>query len=129
MLPDATLAPLARDLWGSRLVNPNFPDAAQQMRDVQEAGCTLGLQIRVLNASTESEIDTAFATLAQQRADAFVLAADPFFTARRKHIVALAARHAIPAIYDLREWPLLRLTNTSRRQPALPGSAAASSQV
>jgi putative ABC transport system substrate-binding protein len=86
------------------LVNPNFPDAADQMRDVQEAARTLGLRIRVLNASTESEIDTAFATLARQRADALVLAADPFFTARRNRIVALAARHAIPAIYDLREW-------------------------
>ena len=96
LLPQATVIAV--------LVNPNLPDAAEQMRDVQEAARTLGLRIRVLNASTESEIDRAFATLAQQRADAFVLAADPFFTARRKRIVALAARHAIPAIYDLREW-------------------------
>jgi ABC-type uncharacterized transport system substrate-binding protein len=96
LLPQATVIAV--------LVNSSFPDAADQLRDVQEAARTLGLRIRVLNASTESEIDTGFATLAQQRADALVLAADPFFTARRKRIVALAARHAIPAIYDLREW-------------------------
>jgi putative ABC transport system substrate-binding protein len=96
LLPQATVIAV--------LVNPNFPDAADQMRDVQGAARTLGLRIRVLNASTESEIDMAFVTLAQQRADALVLAADPFFTARRRRIVALAARHAIPAMYDLREW-------------------------
>jgi ABC-type uncharacterized transport system substrate-binding protein len=86
------------------LINSNFPDAADQSRNVQEAARTLGLQIRVLNASTDTDIDSGFATFAQQRADALVVAADPFFTARRNRIISLAARHAIPAIYDLREW-------------------------
>jgi putative ABC transport system substrate-binding protein len=86
------------------LMNPTFPDAADRLRELYEAARSLGLQIHVLNASTEPEIDAVFATLAHQRADALVVAADPFFTARRNRIVALAARHAIPAVYDLREW-------------------------
>ena len=86
------------------LVNSNFPDAADQLRNLWEAAGTLGLQISVLNASTDTEIDKAFATLAQQRADALIIAADPFFTTRRKAIVALAHRHAVPSMYDLRDW-------------------------
>jgi putative ABC transport system substrate-binding protein len=86
------------------LVNPKFPDAANQMRDLQEAARKLGLQVRILHASTDDEIDIGFNNLAEQRADALMVAADPFFTARRSRIITLAGRRAVPAIYDLRDW-------------------------
>jgi putative ABC transport system substrate-binding protein len=86
------------------LVNTKFPGSADQMRDLQEAARKLGLQVRVLNASTDDEIDMGFNNLAEQRADALMVAADPFFTARRSRIIALASRRAVPAIYDLRDW-------------------------
>jgi putative ABC transport system substrate-binding protein len=95
LVPQATLVAMLR--------NPNRPGAAEQVQDVQEAAYTLGKKILVLNASTSHEIDAAFATLLQQRANALTVAADPFFTARREQIVALAARHALPAMYPLRE--------------------------
>ena len=86
------------------LVNPKFPDSEDRMRDLREAARKLRLQVRVLDASTDGEIDMGFASLAEQRADALMVAADPFFTARRSRIVTLAGRLAIPAIYDLRDW-------------------------
>jgi putative ABC transport system substrate-binding protein len=86
------------------LRNPTRPDAADQLRDVQDAARAVGKQIFVLNASTSNEIDAAFANLAQNRADALMVAADPFFTTRCDQIIALAARHALPAIYSLREF-------------------------
>jgi ABC-type uncharacterized transport system substrate-binding protein len=64
----------------------------------------LGLQLMVLKASSEREIETAFATMARQSGVALLLGVDPFFLERRDHIVALAARHAIPAIYPVREF-------------------------
>src|SRR3954465_3917684 len=63
-----------------------------------------GLQLHVLKASTESEIDIAFASLVQLHADALVVAADPFLSSRREQIVALASRHAVPSIYAWREF-------------------------
>jgi putative ABC transport system substrate-binding protein len=84
------------------LVNPDNPGTEPMIRDVQEAARAKGVQLRVLRASAESEIDTAFATLAQVQAGALVLAADPFFGQRRDQLVALAARHAVPAIADWR---------------------------
>ena len=74
------------------------------MRDVQAAARAIGLQIQVLNASTSREIDAAFATLVRERADALFVGSDPFFTSRRVQLVDLAARHAIPATYPLREF-------------------------
>src|SRR5262249_22822351 len=71
-----------------------------RLRDVQEAARILGQQILVLNASSESDIDTAFATMVQQRAAALLVGDDPVLNARRDQIVALAARYAIPAIYS-----------------------------
>jgi putative ABC transport system substrate-binding protein len=97
LLPRATTAAL--------LVNPNAQDrGSDQLRDAQSAARALGMQIIALNASTADEINTAFAALDRQPADALVVASDPILTARRYQIVALAARHALPAIYSVREW-------------------------
>jgi putative ABC transport system substrate-binding protein len=85
------------------LVNPRNPNAETVLKGVQAAARMLGLQMHVVNAATEGEFDAAFATLVQLPASALVVAADPFFTARRDLLVALAARHAIPAIYEWRE--------------------------
>ena len=95
LVPHATLIAAFR--------NPTRPDAADQLRDVQEAVRTLGKRLLVLDASTVSEIDSGFAAIARQRADALTVFSDPFLSAQRKHIIALAARHALPAIYALRE--------------------------
>jgi DNA-binding LacI/PurR family transcriptional regulator len=70
---------------------------------VQEAARVHGLQIHVLNASTETEINETFATLRQHQIDALVVASDPVFVAQHDQIVKLVARHAIPAIYSIRE--------------------------
>ena len=86
------------------LVNPSSATAERMIRDVQEAARAKGVQLSILKASTESEIDAAFATLAQQQAGALVVSPDPFFLSRREQLVALAARHALPAIYEWREF-------------------------
>ncbi len=86
------------------LVNPSNPNAERIIREVQEAARTKGVQLHVLKAGTEGEIDAAFATLVQLHAGALVVAADPFFNSRREQLVALAARHAVPAIYEWREF-------------------------
>jgi putative ABC transport system substrate-binding protein len=87
------------------LVNPtNSTNTERVIRDVQEAAPTKGLQLHVLKASSESEIDTAFASLVQLHADALVVAADPFLSGQREQLVALASRHAGPAIYAWREF-------------------------
>src|SRR5437763_10760513 len=74
------------------------------MRDVQEAARTKGLQLHVLKASSESEIDAAFASLVQPHAGALVVGGDPFLSSRREQLVALASRHAVPSIYAWREF-------------------------
>ena len=86
------------------LVNPNEANAERVIRDVQEAARAKGLQLPVLKASRESEIDTAFASLVRLRAGALVVGADPFLSSRRERLVALASRHAVPAIYAWREF-------------------------
>jgi putative tryptophan/tyrosine transport system substrate-binding protein len=86
------------------LTNPNFPGTERQLKDVEAAAQVLGVQLIVLRASTEPEIETAFATMARQSGVALLVGADPFFLERRDHIVALTARHAIPAMYPLREF-------------------------
>jgi putative ABC transport system substrate-binding protein len=86
------------------LVNPNNGTAERVIRYVQEAARTKGLQLPILKASNESEIDTTFASLVQLRAGALVVAADPFLSSRRGQIVALASRHAVPSIYAWREF-------------------------
>jgi putative ABC transport system substrate-binding protein len=85
------------------LVNPDYPDADTQIREVQEAARTLGLQLHILKARSEPDFDTAFATIVQQRAGALLVASDPFLFSRREQLVALAAHHALPAIYQFRQ--------------------------
>jgi len=86
------------------LVNPNNPGAERIVREVPEAARTKGAQLQILKAGTESEIDAVFATLVQLHAGALVVQADPLFARRRELLVALASRHAVPAIYDWREF-------------------------
>ncbi len=86
------------------LVNPRNPNARPQTEDTQSAAATLGLQLDVVRASSKDDLDTAFATLVRQRADTLVVSADPFFISQRDQLVALAARHAVPAIYFAREF-------------------------
>jgi putative tryptophan/tyrosine transport system substrate-binding protein len=85
------------------LVNPDYPDAGTQIKEVEDAARTLGLQLHILKARTEADFDTAFATLVQQRAGALLVASDPFLFSRREQLVALAAHHAVPAIYQFRQ--------------------------
>ena len=88
------------------LVNPaNAPIAEATLRDIPEAASALGLQIRVLNASTSREIEAAFASLGRDPADALYVAGEGFFISRRVQFAVLAVRHAIPAIYATREYP------------------------
>jgi putative ABC transport system substrate-binding protein len=86
------------------LINPRSPDSEAQSRALQAAARGVGQQILVVEAGSDGEFDAAFAALAQRQAGALVVAADIFFTARRERIVALVARLAIPAIYELREF-------------------------
>ena len=86
------------------LFNPNFAGTEKLLRDAEAAARMLGLQLIVLKASTEEEIETVFATVALQGAGALLVGTDSFFTARRDQIIALAARNKLPAIYGLRDF-------------------------
>ena len=86
------------------LVNPTSPAAAHQARDAQEAARALGLQIHVLNASSEIDLSMAFANLAQLRAGALVVAGNALFTGQRDRLAELATRYAVPTMYYLREF-------------------------
>ena len=88
------------------LLNPNWPAAANQLRDLQEAARAIGLQLHVLRASTDREIDTAFESVVQHRISALVVASDAFFNSRRDQLAALAARHAVPTMYSFRDYAL-----------------------
>jgi putative ABC transport system substrate-binding protein len=83
------------------MVNPNFPNSERIIRDAQEAARVKGVPLQMLRARTEAEIDGAFAQL---HADALIVGADPFFGGRVDQLVALAARDAVPAIYEWREF-------------------------
>jgi putative ABC transport system substrate-binding protein len=96
------LVPQARVI--ALLANPNLATTERVIRDVQKAARAKGVQLHVLKASSESEIDTAFASLVQLHAGALVVGADPFLTGRREQLVALASRHAVPSIYAWREF-------------------------
>ena len=88
------------------LVNPNFADALTQLRDVEDAAQSLGLKLVVQKAGTEIEIDTAFADLVRQKTGAILVISDPFFASQRLQIAALAARYAMPAMFELREYAI-----------------------
>jgi putative ABC transport system substrate-binding protein len=95
------LVPQAR-MFGL-LVNENtHPERI--IRDVQEAARAKGVQLQILKAGAEGEFETAFASLVQSRAGALLVANDPFWFGRREQLVALAARYAVPAIYEWREF-------------------------
>jgi putative tryptophan/tyrosine transport system substrate-binding protein len=86
------------------LINPTLHFADAQRRDVQEGASRVGVRLVMLHASAESDFERAFAALVDERADALVVCADPFFNSRRKQLVALAAHHRVPAIYEWREF-------------------------
>jgi len=88
------------------LVNPNYPDAESQAKDVKEAARTLGQQVHVVNADSEGDLDRAFATFIELKADALLVSLDSFFLSRREQLVALAARHKIPVMYFARDFVL-----------------------
>jgi putative ABC transport system substrate-binding protein len=85
------------------LVNPNNANAQAVTGNVTDAGSAAGIEINVVHARDSREIEAAFATLTRNRAEALVVAADPFFYGRRVQLVTLATRHAIPAVYSVRE--------------------------
>jgi putative ABC transport system substrate-binding protein len=86
------------------LVNPTYPVSAAQLAEVQAAAATINVRLITASASADRDFDPAFAALLQQGAGALLVSADPFFNSRRDQIVALAARYAVPAIYEWREY-------------------------
>jgi putative tryptophan/tyrosine transport system substrate-binding protein len=96
MVPQAGLVAL--------LVNPNSPITELIIRDVQEAARVKRVRLHILKAGTEDDFETAFASLAQLQAGALLVGSDPFFNSRRDELVALAARYAVPAMYEWREY-------------------------
>jgi putative tryptophan/tyrosine transport system substrate-binding protein len=96
LVPSATV--------GAMLVNPNNPNADSVTRNARETARSLGLQLHILNPGTAPEIDTAFASLSEQRIGVLLIGADPFFLGRREQFVTLAARYAVPAVFFAREF-------------------------
>ena len=88
------------------LLNPSFPPAARQLQEIEEVARSIGQRIVVAKASTDEELDAAFAALAKERAGALLVTADPYFDTRRDRIVAFAERQRVPAIYQFREYVL-----------------------
>jgi putative ABC transport system substrate-binding protein len=86
------------------LVNPTNANADNQTKELEASARTLGVQLHVLTARSEDEIEGAFANLVQLRANALVVASDPFFFARYQQLIALATRHVVPAIYEWRDF-------------------------
>jgi putative ABC transport system substrate-binding protein len=97
LLPQATVI--------AAFVDPSFVTSAGQLRDLEDAARALGWRIHVIQVSTESELDSGFATLARQRPDALIVSAVPLFDAQRNRIIELAARHSLPAMYPIRQFP------------------------
>jgi len=85
-------------------LNATNPDAGPQRRDMNAAATALGQELRFFYASNETDLDIAFASLVQKRAEALLVGNDVFFTNRREQIVALAARHAVPTVYAFRQF-------------------------
>jgi putative tryptophan/tyrosine transport system substrate-binding protein len=87
------------------LVNPSNPNAEPDAKDTQAAARALGLSLLVLNASTESDIEAGFANIGREHAEALLVSSDGFLDSHRDQLIALAAQHAIPSIYEYREAP------------------------
>ncbi len=87
------------------LVNPNNPEGGFYEQSAQDGARALGRRLLVIRAGSAREIDAAFTTLAEQRANAVMVASDPFYTTRVRQLAVLAARHAVPAVYTVREFP------------------------
>jgi putative ABC transport system substrate-binding protein len=96
------LAPQASTV--AALVNPNFPSAEVRTTAVRSAASALGLQLTVYNARSEGEIATAFEEIAERRTGALIVTTDPLFSSQREQLTKLAARYALPAIYDSSEF-------------------------
>ena len=88
------------------LVNPGNPNVESQLRDVRETAPRLGVEVIAFNAHAEDEFEGIFATMAQQQVGALLVAGDPFFYSRHGYLIALAAQHRLPAIYEWREFAL-----------------------
>ena len=86
------------------LLNPNFPASAPHLREIEAASVVTGVQPLILSATTEADFAPAFKRLEEERPDALLVGADPFFNSRREQLVALVARQRIPAIYEFREF-------------------------
>ena len=86
------------------LINANYPNADAQLREVQSAAARLGVQLVVLHANSDHDFEAAFARLIEQKAQALLVCASPLFNNTRDHLVALAARHNIPAAFEWREF-------------------------
>jgi len=100
---------LARELFPKAssiglLVNPDNPIFRLEAGDVEQAAAISGLQLRVITARTEPDFERAFATAVERRVDVLIVGGDPFFNSRRNQLVALAGRHAMPAIWEWREF-------------------------
>jgi putative tryptophan/tyrosine transport system substrate-binding protein len=96
------LLPHARSV--AMIINPNYPGAESEMVEVEAAGRLIGMQIQRVTASNERDIDAAFATIDQRRVDAVVVGVDGFFISRSERLATVALRHAIPAIFQAREF-------------------------
>jgi ABC-type uncharacterized transport system substrate-binding protein len=97
------LMPQARVI--ALLINPDNPSTGTELTDAEAAARTLGVQIRKVTASNERDLDAAFATMQAPRVDALIVSQDGYFIHRRDQSIALAARHAVPAVYSWREYP------------------------
>jgi putative tryptophan/tyrosine transport system substrate-binding protein len=86
------------------LVNPNFPPAARQARDLEDAARTIGQRIVIARASADEELEAAFAFLVREGIGSLLVSGDPYFDTRRDQIVGFAARQRLPAIYQFREF-------------------------
>jgi putative ABC transport system substrate-binding protein len=93
-----------RDAVIAVLENPNFPDTETQVRDLQAAARVMGQQLVILNASTEHDFDTVFASMVDKRVGGLLVGADPFLTASREQLVLLTTRYAIPTVFAWREF-------------------------
>jgi putative tryptophan/tyrosine transport system substrate-binding protein len=96
------LLPHARSV--TMIINPNYPEAEAEIAEVEAAGRLIGMQIQRVTASNERDLDAAFAMIGQRRVDAVVVGVDGFFISRNELLATLALRHAVPAIFQAREF-------------------------